>query len=160
MTTAKKQPKGQENARQEARGQEARGQEARGSEVRGPKARTVREREKKIYSWAMIMESRHAKPPEKEPVISSSDRGRPRLNVATTQTSMTLSKGDRDAIEFWQEQLSLVLHRKASMGETVGFLARACQERLALVGEPGSAFHSLQDLVQALVGEGLDDEEK
>jgi hypothetical protein len=109
-----------------------------------------RDKDKKLYSWAMLMESRHARPPEKEPVMTA-ERGRPRLNVATSQTSMTLSKGDREAIEFWQEQLSQVLHRKASMGETVGFLARVCQERLVALGESGGAIVSLQDLVQTLV---------
>jgi hypothetical protein len=113
----------------------------------------VQEKPKKVYSWTMLIESRHAKPPEKEPVLTS-ERGRPRLNVVTYLTSMTLSKGDREAIEFWQEQLSGVLHRKASMGETVGFLARVCQERMVAVGEGGSPIHTLDDLVQLLVAGG------
>jgi hypothetical protein len=107
-------------------------------------------KERKTYSWVMLLESRHARPPEKEP-IGTGDRGRPRLNVATTATSMTLSKGDREAIEFWQVQLSAVLNRKVSMGETVGFLARVCQERLTALGADASQPDSLQALVLSLV---------
>jgi hypothetical protein len=123
----------------------------------GAKKPAAPSKDKKVYSWALLLESRHAKPPEKEPMLTG-ERGRPRLNVATSQTSMTLSKGDREAIEFWQERLSSVLHRKASMGETVGFLARACQERLALTSDDDSAIVTLQDLVQALVGASAEEE--
>ena len=113
-------------------------------------------REKKSYSWIMLFESRHAKPPEKEPT-GTGERGRPRLNVATYQTSMTLSKGDREAIDFWQENLSTLLHRKVSMGETVGFLARVCQERLNQVAETSAPLESLQDLVQLFVTDSGDE---
>jgi hypothetical protein len=110
--------------------------------------------ERKTYSWVLLLDSRHAKPPKKEP-IGTGDRGRPRLNVATSQTSMTLSKGDREAIDFWQDYLSSLLNRKVSMGETVGFLARACQERLNVVSKPDQRPESLQDLVHSFVnGEG------
>jgi hypothetical protein len=107
-------------------------------------------RDKKAYSWVLLLESRHARPPEKEP-IGTGERGRPRLNIATYQTSMTLSKGDREAIDFWQEQLSGMLNRKVSMGETVGFLARVCQERLVMLNENGQQPESLVDLVQSFV---------
>jgi hypothetical protein len=115
-----------------------------------PRTNKKAEKEKKTYSWLLLLESRHAKPPEREP-IGTGDRGRPRLNVATTQTSMTLSKGDREAIEFWQEQLSSMLGRKVSMGETVGFLARICQERLNTIIDPELRPESLHDLVQLFV---------
>jgi hypothetical protein len=107
-------------------------------------------RDKKTYSWLLLLESRHARPPEREPT-GTGERGRPRLNVATTQTSMTLSKGDREAIEFWQQQLSNILGRKVSMGETVGFLARICQERLNTIIDPEARPESLHDLVQLFV---------
>ncbi len=106
-------------------------------------------KEPKVYSWTMLIESRHGKPPEKEPT-GTGERGRPRLNVATQQTSMTLSKGDREAIDFWQEHLSKLLNRKVSMGETVGFLARICQERLNVIDEVSDS-ESLQELVQLFV---------
>ena len=122
-----------------------------------PAKKTRRTREKKVYSWVLLLESRHAKSPEKEPVMTG-ERGRPRLNVATTQTSMTLSKGDREAIEFWQARLSTVLNRKVSMGETVGFLARVCQERLTTMDESVSPIHTLQDMVQALVTGYIEEE--
>ena len=120
-----------------------------------PRKREVKE--KKTYSWLMLIESRHARPPEKEPT-GTGERGRPRLNVATSQTSMTLSKGDREAIEFWQAQLSAQLNRKVSMGETVGFLARVSQERLQLISEAENQPQSLQELVHLFVT-GLMDEE-
>ena len=112
--------------------------------------------EKKVYSWVLLMESRHAKPPEKEP-IGTGERGRPRLNVATYTTSMSLSKGDREAIDFWQEHLSKLLNRKVSMGETVGFLARVCQERYNTLDEAGVRPETLQDLVQIFVSGGSED---
>lgn len=115
-----------------------------------PKASKQTPRDKKTYSWVMLLESRHGKPPEKEPT-GTGERGRPRLNVATYQTSMTLSKGDRESIDFWQAYLSNMLNRKLSMGETVGFLARACQERLGQVEDTDNLPKSLQDLVQLLV---------
>jgi hypothetical protein len=105
----------------------------------------------------MLIESRHARPPEKEPT-GTGERGRPRLNVATSQTSMTLSKGDREAIEFWQAQLSAQLDRKVSMGETVGFLARVSQERLQLISDPEALPQSLQELVHLFVTGGADEE--
>ena len=114
-------------------------------------------KEKKTYAWLMLIESRHARPPEKEP-IGTGERGRPRLNIATSQTSMTLSKGDREAIEFWQAQLSAQLNRKVSMGETVGFLARVSQERLQLINEPDDPPQSLHELVQLFVTGGIDEE--
>lgn len=110
--------------------------------------RTVKE--KKTYSWLLLLESRHARPPEKEPT-STSERGRPRLNVATYQTSVTLSKGDREAIDYWQEQLSTLIKRKVSMGETMGFLARICQERMAMMTEQGFSPQSLEEMVQVFV---------
>ena len=94
----------------------------------------------------MLLESRHSKPPEKEP-LGAGGRGRPRLNVATTSTSMALSKGDREAIEFWKERLTTLLDRQVSMGETVGFLARVCQERLTALGEDFPAPENLQEMV-------------
>ncbi len=112
-------------------------------------------REKKAYSWVLLLESRHGKPPEKEP-IGTGERGRPRLNVATYQTSMTLSKGDRESIDYWQDYLSTMLNRKLSMGETVGFLARVCQERMNLVNDPENQPKSLQDLVQLIVTGGIE----
>jgi hypothetical protein len=114
-------------------------------------------REKRTYSWLLLLESRHARPPEKEPTGGTGERGRPRLNVATYPTSITLSKGDREAIDFWQGQLSTFLGRKVSIGETVGFLARVCQERITALGEAGHQPESLEDLVQSIVvgpGEG------
>jgi hypothetical protein len=107
-------------------------------------------KEKKTYSWVLLMESRHAKPPQKEPT-GTGERGRPRLNVATSQTSMTLSKGDREAIEFWQGQLSRLLDRKVSMGETVGFLARICQERFTTLDEAGIVPTSLNDMIHLFI---------
>lgn len=120
-----------------------------------PRQSKATAREKKVYSWVLLLESRHGRPPEKEPT-GTGERGRPRLNVATYQTSMTLSKGDREAIDFWQEYLSTLLNRKLSMGETVGFLARACQERLSLVDDAENPPKSLQDLVQMLTVGGLE----
>lgn len=114
-------------------------------------------KEKKTYAWLMLIETRHGRPPEKEPT-GTGERGRPRLNVATTQTSMTLSKGDREAIEFWQAQLSTHLDRKVSMGETVGFLARISQERLNLISDPETQPQSLHELVQLFVSGSIDEE--
>ena len=115
------------------------------------------DKEKKTYSWLMLIESRHARPPEKEPT-GTGERGRPRLNIATSQTSMTLSKGDREAIEFWQAQLSAQLNRKVSMGETVGFLARVSQERLVLISDPETQPQSLQELVHLFVTGSMEEE--
>ncbi len=114
-------------------------------------------KDKKTYSWLMLIESRHARPPEKEPT-GTGERGRPRLNVATTATSMTLSKGDREAIEYWQGQLSELLNRKVSMGETVGFLARVCQERYQAINDPENQPENLQELVSLFVTDGLEED--
>ena len=113
-----------------------------------PSKKTVKER--KPYAWMLLLQSRHARPPEKVPV-GTGERGRPRLNVATTQTSITLSKGDREALNFWQEHLFTLLNRKVSMGETAGFLARVCQERLNALGEAAQPPDSLEELVLVLV---------
>lgn len=114
-------------------------------------------KDKKTYAWLMLIESRHARPPEKEPV-GTGERGRPRLNVATTATSMTLSKGDREAIEYWQGQLSEQLNRKVSMGETVGFLARVCMERYQAINDPEDQPQNLQELVSLFVTGSMDEE--
>ena len=116
--------------------------------------RSIREGqpERKTYAWAQLIESRHAKPPGKEPVRNS-ERGRPRLNVVTYPTSMTLSKSDRDALVYWQEQLSGLLGRQVSLGEAAGFTAKVCEERLLLLQEAGDAPGALQELINALVGE-------
>jgi hypothetical protein len=118
-----------------------------------PKASKRAPLERKTYSWAQLIESRHARPPEKEPVRNS-ERGRPRLNMATYQTSVTLSKGDREALSYWQEQLSALLKRKVSLGEAAGFTAKVCQERLNQFQENEKALPAtLQDLINALVND-------
>jgi len=115
--------------------------------------KTIREgqTERKTYAWAQLIESRHSRPPEKEPVRNS-ERGRPRLNVITYPTSVTLSKSDRDALVYWQEQLSALLGRQVSLGEAAGFTAKVCQERLLLLQDAGEAPAALQEMINALVG--------
>lgn len=70
-------------------------------------------------AWVQLYEARNI-PVE----VQTRSPGRPPGPVPRRKVGMTLSQGEIAEIEVWQERLSTLLHRKISIGETVGLLAR------------------------------------
>jgi hypothetical protein len=54
-------------------------------------------------------------------------------------------------LEGWQERLTALLHRKVSMGETVGILTRICTARLLRLPESPDP-RTLADLAEDMIG--------
>jgi hypothetical protein len=98
-------------------------------------------------AWVQLYEARNI-PVE----VQTRSPGRPPGPVPRHKVGMTLSQGEIAEIEVWQERLSSLLHRKISIGETVGLLARLSTARFAAI----SAHQSLQalaELVEKMIGQ-------
>jgi hypothetical protein len=78
--------------------------------------------------------------------------GRPPAPIPRRKIGLTLSQGEIHELATWQEQLSNVMRRKVSTGETVGILVRVCTGRLSRLSITSSA-RNLTELVEAMIGE-------
>jgi hypothetical protein len=63
---------------------------------------------------------------------------------------MTLSQGEVQELDFWQERLSTLLRRQVSLGETVGILTRICTARYNRIPD-AEKYVNLADLVEQMV---------
>jgi hypothetical protein len=76
--------------------------------------------------------------------------GRPPSSIPRHKVGLTLSQGEVQELEMWQERFSTFLRRKVSLGETVGMLARISTGRYNRLMETRS-YQSLVDLVEGMV---------
>lgn len=97
-------------------------------------------------AWVQLYEARRviAEPETRPP-------GRPPAPIPRHKVGITLSQGEVNELEAWQERLSSLLGRKVSVGETVGILTRICTGRLARLGEDANVDNLLQ-LVERMAG--------
>jgi hypothetical protein len=97
--------------------------------------------------WVQLYEARRnfSEPQSRPP-------GRPPSLVPRHKVGMTLSQGEINELEVWQNRFSELLGRKVSAGEAVGILTRIVSARLTRVESDGP-FETLAELVERLVGE-------
>lgn len=98
-------------------------------------------------AWVQLYEARRP-----TSLIRTRPRGRPPRVAPRKATVFHLTDGERREINSWQEQLSPLLGRKVSLGETAGILARICSARLPTIDQKG-VIDSFADLVKFMVGE-------
>lgn len=97
-------------------------------------------------AWVQLYEARRvlAEPDTRPP-------GRPPAPIPRHKVGLTLSQGEVNELEGWQDRLSVLLGRKVSVGETVGILTRICTGRLARLGDDANVDNLLQ-LVERMAG--------
>ncbi len=99
-------------------------------------------------AWVQLYEARRvlAEPETRPP-------GRPPAPIPRHKVGITLSQGEVNELEDWQDRLSNLLGRKVSVGETVGILTRICSGRLARLGNEANV-DNLLVLVERMAGGG------
>jgi hypothetical protein len=105
---------------------------------------TTRDSEKP--AWVQLYEARRILMD-----VESRPPGRPPSSIPRHKVGVTLSQGEVQELEVWQNRFSELLDRKVSTGETIGILARICTAREARLN-PKNLPESLTDLVERLVG--------
>ena len=100
-------------------------------------------------AWVQLYQARQLK----SGIVEARPPGRPPSPIPRRKVGLTLSQGEINELEVWQNRLSELMGRKLSTGETVGILARICTARLNRV-DGDSAIDSLVELVEKMVGEG------
>ncbi len=97
-------------------------------------------------AWVQLYEARRVlSEPETRPP------GRPPAPIPRHKVGITLSQGEVNELEEWQDRFSNLLGRKVSVGETVGILTRICSGRLARLGDEANVDNLLQ-LVERMAG--------
>ena len=100
-------------------------------------------------AWVQLYQARQVK----AEAVEARSPGRPPSPIPRRKFGLTLSQGEINEIQVWQERFSQMTGRKVSTGETVGILTRICtarQARLEAVGQE----ESLEDFVLRMIGEG------
>ncbi len=99
-------------------------------------------------AWVQLYQARQIK----ADMTEARQPGRPPSPIPRKKVGLTLSQGEINELEHWQERLSDLLGRKLSAGETVGILTRIATARLGRIHDADS-LESLVDLVEKMVGE-------
>jgi hypothetical protein len=103
---------------------------------------------KNTPAWVKLVNARLSRAaPKAEPI---SDVGRPPRSLPAKKTTVYLTSGDRSAIDFWQKYISELSGRQISIGEVMGMLARAAQDRLNLLGGK-EQFQDIEMVLMALI---------
>lgn len=100
-------------------------------------------------AWVQLYQARQIK----ADLVESRSPGRPPSPIPRRKVGMTLSQGEINEIETWQNRFSELMGRKLSTGETVGILARICSGRFSRLDD-SDTFASLVELVEKMIGEG------
>ncbi len=99
-------------------------------------------------AWIQLYQARQVK----AEINEARSPGRPPSPIPRRKVGLTLSQGEINELDHWQERLSELMGRKISTGETVGILTRICTARLGRLDNPDS-LESLVELVEKMVGE-------
>jgi hypothetical protein len=99
-------------------------------------------------AWVQLYQARQIK----ADIMEARPPGRPPSPVPRRKVGLTLSQGEINELDTWQQRLSEMMGRKVSTGETVGILARICSARLNRV-QAGEELTDLVELVDKMVGE-------
>ena len=100
-------------------------------------------------AWVQLYQARQIK----ADIAENRSPGRPPSPIPRRKVGVTLSQGEINELDVWQDRLSALLGRKISTGETVGIITRIVSARFARLKE-GDSFESLADLVEKMIGEG------
>jgi hypothetical protein len=92
-----------------------------------------------LYEARQILGNFESRPP-----------GRPPSSVPRHKVGLTLSQGEIQELEVWQERLSVLMRRKVSVGETVGIITRVCTARLINISNEFT-YLNLSDLVEKMI---------
>jgi hypothetical protein len=98
-------------------------------------------------AWVQLYEARRV-----EVEVESRPPGRPFFLVPRRKIGLTLSQGEIQEIEDWQERFSKLLNRKISAGETVGILTRMATARYTKLAGKGVDPDNLLEMVEKMVG--------
>ncbi len=99
-------------------------------------------------AWVQLYQARQIK----AEVTESRSPGRPPSPIPRRKVGLTLSQGEINELEHWQERLAELMGRTISTGETVGILTRIATARLGRLNNTDS-IDSLVELVEKMVGE-------
>jgi len=97
-------------------------------------------------AWVQLYEARRL-----SVEVQSRPPGRPPALVPRRKVGLTMSQGELQELEDWQERLSNLMGRKISTGETLGILTRICTARFTrLSGKLNPS--TLAELVDKMIG--------
>ncbi|NPV57026.1 MAG: hypothetical protein HPY76_10215 [Anaerolineae bacterium] len=99
-------------------------------------------------AWVQLYEARQT-----SVEVETRSPGRPPSPIPRHKVGVTLSQGEVQELQVWQERLSRLLRRKVSVGETIGILTRICtarQNRLPAEPQP----ENLTALVERMIEQG------
>ena len=99
-------------------------------------------------AWVQLYQARQVK----ADISTTRTPGRPPSPIPRRKVGLTLSQGEINELNTWQERFSSLTGRKISTGETVGILTRIASARLSRLKDADSAA-SLFDLVEMIIGE-------
>ncbi len=97
-------------------------------------------------AWVQLYEARRT-----GSEVKSRPPGRPPAIIPRRKIGLTLSQGETQELDAWQGRLSALMHRKVSLGETVGIMTRICSARHSRLGEKANV-STLADLVEKMIG--------
>jgi hypothetical protein len=99
-------------------------------------------------AWVQLYQARQMR----SDIVESRPPGRPPSPVPRRKVGLTLSQGEINELETWQQRFSNMVGRKISTGETVGILTRICSARLSRLSGVED-LSELADLVDKMVAE-------
>ena len=99
-------------------------------------------------AWVQLYQARQIK----ADIAETRSPGRPPSPIPRRKVGLTLSQGEINELDHWQDRISEIVGRKISTGETVGILTRICTARLGRI-ENADSIDSLVELVEKMVGE-------
>ena len=79
--------------------------------------------------------------------------GRPPSPIPRHKVGVTLSQGEVQELQVWQERFSQLLRRKVSIGETIGILTRICSARFNRLPSDHTP-ENLTSLVERMIESG------
>ncbi len=95
-------------------------------------------------AWVQLYEAR-----QRVGNIDARSPGRPPSSVPRHKVGVTLSQGEIQELDVWQQRLSTLMRRKVSMGETVGIITRICSARFMNASEQYT-HQTLSELVERM----------
>ena len=101
-------------------------------------------------AWLELYTVQKSRAPRPAPAAG---RGRPPRIGALKQLHSYISEADEELLVGWRDRFARLTGKTITLGETVGLLARICNNRIEMLGLKGDP-DSIEALVGLLVGEG------
>jgi hypothetical protein len=97
-------------------------------------------------AWTQLYEARR-----QMVEVETRSPGRPPAPIPRRKVGLTLSQGEINELEEWQNRFSALLNRKVSTGETMGILTRICTARYLRIASKSEPV-ALDELVEKMIG--------